>query len=181
LQAQLGGIQDLKQMNSKENSIAARLQQVRSNNHLNQKEFSEMLGVSLRAYQNYERGDSSISVECVLALNQAFGINPRWLLTGSGMMLITENEHVEELDGARGLTYPLYPELAEKIAISTFQAYGARYNSLSVEHKKGIFSTIYSALCMLGTDNEHMPSDEDVKLLIDLSIKLHKLPAPSPS
>lgn len=62
--------------------IAGRLLKIRKINRLNQKEFAQMLEISLRAYQNYERGENEISAGCILALRSNFGINANWLLTG---------------------------------------------------------------------------------------------------
>lgn len=42
------------------------------------------LGISLRAYQNYERGEREVTKELICALLNVFGVDPVWFLTGEG-------------------------------------------------------------------------------------------------
>lgn len=55
---------------------------MRAQRRLSQKKFAEKLGVSLRAYQNYERGEREVPAALIRALFEAFQIDPVWLLTG---------------------------------------------------------------------------------------------------
>jgi len=64
-------------------SVADRLLQVRTTLGLSQKEFADRLGISLRAEQNYERGDRALPSEVLLSLAKSFDIDPMWLLDGS--------------------------------------------------------------------------------------------------
>ena len=62
--------------------IAVRLKKTRLAARLSQGAFAAALNISLRSYQNYERGEREISVPAILALYQCFNIGPIWLLTG---------------------------------------------------------------------------------------------------
>jgi len=66
--------------------IGQRLAQIRKNKSMNQNDFSKTLGVSLRGYQNYERGERAISKELICALISTYEIDTKWLLTGEGNM-----------------------------------------------------------------------------------------------
>ncbi len=45
--------------------------------------------MSLRGYQNYERGERAIPVALVRALYEEFRVDLVWLLTGEGSMLLS--------------------------------------------------------------------------------------------
>ena len=67
--------------------IGARLKKTRHDRRLSQEDFAAALDTSLRAYQNYERGEREISAPLILALHRQFHVDPIWLLTGvSGRM-----------------------------------------------------------------------------------------------
>jgi transcriptional regulator with XRE-family HTH domain len=82
--------------------IGGRLASVREKLRLSQRDFAAKLGVSLRAYQNYERGEREITPKLIRALYEVFRIQPVWLLLGG------DNPHQD-----RG---PIDPTLAEGIA-----------------------------------------------------------------
>lgn len=63
-------------------SIGGRLKQLRQEKSLSQSSFSSLLGVSLQAYQNYERGDRPITKDLIVVLMTEFGVEPSWLLSG---------------------------------------------------------------------------------------------------
>ncbi|MFM0239750.1 MULTISPECIES: helix-turn-helix domain-containing protein [Paraburkholderia] len=65
-----------------------RIAQVREYFALSQEKMAERLGASLRAYANYERGERSIPIELVRALYEQFSVDPVWLLTGNGPMIL---------------------------------------------------------------------------------------------
>lgn len=64
-----------------------RVSQVRARFALSQSDMARRTGISLRAYQNYERGEREIPVALIHGLFIEFGVNPVWLLTGQGSML----------------------------------------------------------------------------------------------
>ena len=62
--------------------IGERLKAIREKARLSQTEFAERLGVVLRTYASYERGERSLSVEVLKALHDEFHVDPMWLLSG---------------------------------------------------------------------------------------------------
>lgn len=64
--------------------IGRRLFSVRARASLSQTAFAEALGVSPRAYQNYERGEREIPALLIRSLYLQYAIDPIWLLTGEG-------------------------------------------------------------------------------------------------
>lgn len=62
--------------------MGKRLAAVRKSRQLLQVEFAEMLGLSPRAYQSYERGERELPSSVLIALHAVFGIDPLWVLTG---------------------------------------------------------------------------------------------------
>lgn len=64
--------------------VGARLRLLRMQSDLSQRQFADWLGISLRAYQNYERGERRIPADVVLMLSKSAGINQGWLLSGTG-------------------------------------------------------------------------------------------------
>lgn len=65
--------------------IGLRLAAVRATAGLAQAAFAERLGVSPRAYQNYERGEREVPAALIKALYEIYAIDPIWLLTGPGL------------------------------------------------------------------------------------------------
>lgn len=62
--------------------IGRRLAAVRDRTRLVQTEFAERMGLSPRAYQNYERGEREVPAVVLKALYEVYGADPLWLLTG---------------------------------------------------------------------------------------------------
>lgn len=62
--------------------IGERLHQVRLGLGMSQQALADSLGISLRTYQNYERGDRPVSKEFLCAIMDAHGVDASWLLTG---------------------------------------------------------------------------------------------------
>lgn len=65
-------------------SVHDRLAEIRKDNDLTQTEFAERMGVSRRAYVNYERGEREIPSSLLLLLHDELSISPTWVLTGKG-------------------------------------------------------------------------------------------------
>ena len=105
---------------------------VRAHFALSQTVIAERLGISLRAYQNYERGEREITVVLVHALYEQFRVDPVWLLTGSGSMMLAE-------DLRKRLDQPLLDRVVE--AVEKFEA-GLK-KPLSVEHKSRLIGLLY--------------------------------------
>ena len=64
--------------------ISERLAQVRKNTGLTQTEFAKKMGISRRAFVNYESGEREIPSSLAVKLDEVLAVNPRWLLTGEG-------------------------------------------------------------------------------------------------
>ncbi|MBS0290883.1 MAG: helix-turn-helix transcriptional regulator [Proteobacteria bacterium] len=64
-------------------AFGRRLASVRATTGLNQTNFAATLGLSLRAYANYERGEREAPVALFRALFEQFGIDPIWMLSGT--------------------------------------------------------------------------------------------------
>lgn len=79
-------------------SIGKRLAVVRG--EIPQAEFAKLFGVSRSTYANYEQGRNFPDANFLDRLNQKFGINLNWLVSGIGGM------HVEK--GASGLLNTVY-------------------------------------------------------------------------
>lgn len=62
--------------------IGRRLAAVRDRARLVQTEFAERMGLSPRAYQNYERGEREVPAVVLKALYEVYGADPLWVLTG---------------------------------------------------------------------------------------------------
>jgi transcriptional regulator with XRE-family HTH domain len=67
---------------SENKAIGHRLQEIRERKGLSQQAFADSLRVSLRTYQNYERGARAVSKDLMCALMEQYDIAPLWLLTG---------------------------------------------------------------------------------------------------
>lgn len=62
--------------------IGQRIQRVRTQKGMSQADFANALGISVRAYQNYERGDRPVSKQLLCALKAAFGVSSDYILDG---------------------------------------------------------------------------------------------------
>ncbi|APA89017.1 helix-turn-helix domain-containing protein [Paraburkholderia sprentiae WSM5005] len=65
-----------------------RVAQVREHFGLSQDKMARQLGLSLRAYANYERGERAIPIELLRGLYEQFSVDPVWLLSGDGNMIL---------------------------------------------------------------------------------------------
>lgn len=63
-------------------TVGARLASVRALTGLSQHAFAATLGLSPRAYANYERGEREMPVALFRALFDEHGIDPLWMLAG---------------------------------------------------------------------------------------------------
>ena len=77
---------------------AQRLLAVRASTGLSQQAFADALGVSLRAEQNYERGNRKVPAEILLTLAHRFGVDPLWVLQGP-------EREIRRLASARSIDY----------------------------------------------------------------------------
>lgn len=73
-------------------TIGERLLAFRSKLKLNQVEISEALSVSDKTYWNYEKNQKPISSDNINKLVKLYNLNPTWLLTGYGEMLLGQGK-----------------------------------------------------------------------------------------
>ena len=134
-----------------------RVGKIRERFPLSQTEMAERVGISLRAYQNYERGEREIPVALVRAFYTEFRVDPVWLLTGSGSMIISEEQ------GAR-----LDQKLLDRVvdAVEKFEA--GLDKALSVEHKSRLIGLLYEKSQLLGEVAGEKPSPEKMRSLLKL-------------
>lgn len=99
-------------MNNEE--IAHRLKSVRADSGLSQDDFAAQLGISLRAYQTYERGERELSLGALDRLFAVFRINPVWLLQGDG----AAPRRLLTLDALAALMVDLHRAFEKPIALS---------------------------------------------------------------
>lgn len=67
-----------------------RLQNIRKNLNLTQKEFAEKLNERQAYISRYESGASKIQSELIEKLAKIFNVNAHWLITGEGDMFINK-------------------------------------------------------------------------------------------
>ncbi len=63
-------------------AIGARLLVIRVEARLTQAEFAKALGVSLRTYHHYEKGQNACSTETLAVLSEKLGVDLNWFVTG---------------------------------------------------------------------------------------------------
>lgn len=79
-------IADMSKLSTQESdsAIGRRIAAIRAASGLSQNDFAESLGLSPRAYGNYERGEREVPVALFKTLYELHSIDPVWLLTGPG-------------------------------------------------------------------------------------------------
>ncbi len=87
--------------------LGLRLMTIRTSSGLTQFEFADRLGLSPRAYANYERGEREMPVALFKSLCDSFRIDPLWLLVGPG----EEPDHI----GNRRVDLDLLEEIIRMI------------------------------------------------------------------
>ncbi len=69
-----------------------RLKLLRQRMDKSQAEMAGLLHISLRGYQNYERGEREVPVVTLERARDHFGLNPAWVLDGVGEMFVSVPE-----------------------------------------------------------------------------------------
>lgn len=114
-------------------SVGQRLQEVRKSAELSQQAFANLLGISLRTYQNYERGERPVSKELLCALHEKAGVTPNQLLLGQDGSEPESGEIDAELireivrlvvESGRGLRVSVMPSEPEELAYYAALIYG---------------------------------------------------------
>ncbi len=138
---------------------------------LNQTEFGKKIGITMRAVQKWENGESKPQNSTLKSLINTFHVNPDWLLNGTGEMFLDNTCRQQEYSDI--ISIPYYPE------VSAAAGSGALvYDENTVKHLQ-ISSAIINIstgdnVCLINaTGNSMQPviDDRDL-LLVDLSQKL---------
>lgn len=112
------------------------------------------LGTSLRAYANYERGERAIPVDVVRTLYEQCAIDPVWLLTGEGAMLLD-----------RDVRYRLDQRTLDAV-MATVERIEKRLDApLATKKKARLIGLLYEQCRLLGEDADHILSDARVDRL----------------
>lgn len=69
-------------MSTSFDEIGERLRRLRKASGRTQQEFAESLGISLRAYKNYESGGRELPSSVVMRLCEISSVSPSWILNG---------------------------------------------------------------------------------------------------
>ncbi len=80
-----------KSTNSKVN-FGERLKKLRTTKGLKQKEFAELLGITVSYLSQIENGEKGMGLDTLILLSGKFGANINWLLTGEGPMFREDTE-----------------------------------------------------------------------------------------
>lgn len=116
-------------MQQEYDSIPERLLVVRRRTGLSQNEFAEKVGVSPRAYRNYELAIRDVPVALVIGVHRAFNVSFNWLLLGEG---------------------PDLPQPASDVFLRILQALrdfqNKRSITFSVEKEARLFEYLYSQI-----------------------------------
>lgn len=130
-----------------------RLAAVRASAGLSQTAFAQTLGLSLRAYANYERGEREAPVALFRAVFEQYGIDPIWLLSGSGDVPQMAAARVMDLDFVDRMSQAVNDRLA---------AAGKR---LKQEQRRSILEALYEMSLEQGE-----PTDTDINRLVAVAV-----------
>lgn len=83
--------------------MGRRLMAIRVVSGLTQADFADKLGLSLRAYANYERGEREVPTALFRSLCEMFRVDPLWQLTGPGEEPVLIGNRVLDLDLLEGV------------------------------------------------------------------------------
>lgn len=80
-----------------DSAVGHRLLLVREAFDLTQTQMADRLGITLRAYANYERGEREMALAVLHSLYQRFGVDPVWVIVGPGTEVVMAGQR--RLDG----------------------------------------------------------------------------------
>ncbi|TXH04464.1 MAG: XRE family transcriptional regulator [Nevskiaceae bacterium] len=95
----------MSKLSNNDNNLAVgrRLMAIRIASGFTQAEFADSLGLSLRAYANYERGEREMPTALFKTLSETFRIDPLWQLAGPGEDPVHIGQRVLDLDLMEGV------------------------------------------------------------------------------
>lgn len=109
-------------------ALNERIKMARKHANLTQIELSSRVGSSIRAFINYEKDASKVTVSLVQRIAHTCGVNEIWLLTGHGEMISDIENHKKAVNDD-------IIELEHKELVSKFKdkAKGKLYNEQLIE------------------------------------------------
>ncbi|WP_240162762.1 helix-turn-helix domain-containing protein [Paraburkholderia sp. Cy-641] len=112
------------------------------------------LDASLRAYANYERGERTIPIDIVRALYEQFSVDPVWLLSGEGSMLVD-----------RDVRYRLDQRTLEAV-MATIERIERRLEvPLATKKKARLIGLLYEQCQLVGDNAEDILKDARIDRL----------------
>ncbi len=142
-------------------AIGKRIQNIRVQKGLSQSNFADTLGISLRAYRNYERGERPISKKTLCELADKYGADLNWLLIGR-----------EPGNGAAslGVGQEIDSEIAEEVVRGLLlQASGLFSKSTSQTIRS--FLIIYNQVCHLESSSDRAMSIRKAIDILELKVE----------
>ena len=135
-----------------------RVAQVREHLELSQDKMARQLGLSLRAYANYERGERTIPVELLRALYERFSVDPVWLLTGDGHMILD-----------RDVRYRLDQKTLDSVIEAVERVEQRLPVRLDARKKARLIGLLYEQCQLLGESADEILKDSRIGRLTRLS------------
>ena len=120
---------------------------IRDEARLSQGEFAARLGVSARAYQNYERGERDVPSGLVATIYTELGVDPAWLLTGAtreatgGNVAALESAVLDIRKYIESKNAKLAPEKEAKFVKTVYLHY-VKYGVMEYEELANLFDLI---------------------------------------
>lgn len=127
-------------MKNRLTGVGARLLELRSDEHLTQREVADRCQLSWRTYQAYELEVREISAAALSALDEHMGWNPSWILRGAGEPRL--NSGAGRL--ARADLTPILDMAAEELR-RIEKALLARKSNISAEKKSDLFKLLLTS------------------------------------
>lgn len=128
-----------------------RVAQVREQLDLSQEKMARQLGLSLRAYANYERGERAIPVELLRGLYEQFAVDPVWLLTGDGNMIFD-----------RDVRYRLDQKTLDNVLVAVERIEQRLPIPLDVKKKARLVGLLYEQCQLLGDSADDILKDSRI-------------------
>ncbi|WP_244973312.1 helix-turn-helix domain-containing protein [Paraburkholderia rhynchosiae] len=118
---------------------------------LSQDKMARQLGLSLRAYANYERGERAIPIELLRGLYERFSVDPVWLLSGDGSMILD-----------RDVRYRLDQKTLDSVLVSVERIEQRLEAPLDAKKKARLIGLLYEQCQLLGESAEQILKDSRI-------------------
>ncbi|WP_018423082.1 MULTISPECIES: helix-turn-helix domain-containing protein [Paraburkholderia] len=118
---------------------------------LSQDKMARQLGLSLRAYANYERGERAIPIELLRGLYGRFSVDPVWLMSGDGNMILD-----------RDVRYRLDQKTLDGVLVSVERIEQRLEAPLDAKKKARLIGLLYEQCQLLGESAEQILKDSRI-------------------